>query len=83
MAQKTMANVIQQFFGYHPAASTASGMTLMDVKKLPYEQGVALGGLKGFAVELGRLSGDEKLEFARAAAKELGLTQNEVDFHLS
>lgn len=82
MAQKTMAAVLKDFFGYLPANPGSSGMKLEDVKRLPYEQGVAVGGLKGFAVELGRLSGDEKLELARGAAKELGYTTEQVDFPL-
>ncbi|MBI2446753.1 MAG: hypothetical protein HYV51_02995 [Parcubacteria group bacterium] len=81
--QKTMAGVMQNFFGYHPSNPAASGMKLEDVRKLPYEQGVAVGGIKGFAVELARLSGDEKIELARGAAKELGLGQEAVDFPLS
>ena len=78
--QKTMAAVIKDFFGYHPSDPARSGMTIADVKALSYEQGVAVGGLKGFAVELGRLSGDEKIELARGVAKELGLGQEQVDF---
>lgn len=81
--QKTMASVLVGFFGYHPANPAMSGMKIDDVKALPYEQGVAVGGLKGFSVELNRLSGDEKLELARGAAKELGLTQEQVDFSLA
>lgn len=81
--QKTMYSVMQQFFGYHPADPSKSGMKLEDIKKLPYEEGVRVGGLKGFAAELSALSGDEKIELARGAAKELGFTQEQVDFPLA
>lgn len=83
MAQKTMAAVLKDFFGYHPADPSKSGMKLEDVKRLSYEEGVRVGGLKGFAVELARLSDGEKLELARGAAKELGLTAEQVDFPLA
>lgn len=81
-AQKTTGSVLKEYFGYQPADPSKSGMTLADAKALPYEQGVAIGGMKGFAVELGRLSPEEKLELARGAAKELGLKQEDVDFQL-
>jgi len=81
--QKTMSGVLQNFFGYHSADPSKAGMKLEDVKRLSYEEGVVTGGLKGFAVELARLSGDEKIELARGAAKELGLTQEQVDFPLA
>ena len=80
--QKTMAGVLKQYFEYRPADPAKAGMKLEDVKALPYEQGVAVGGLKGFAVEMRRLSDEEKLQLAQAAAKELGLTQDAVDFPL-
>ena len=83
MAKKGITAVLKDHFGYHPADPAKSGMTVADVKALPYEAGVKVGGLKGFSVELGRLSDEEKLELARGAAKELGLTQEAVDFPLS
>jgi|GEM_PF-6979925 len=83
MAQKGMTAVMKELFGYHPADPSKAGMSIADVKALPYEEGVRTGGIKGFAVELGRLSGDEKLELAQGAAKELGYTQEQVDFPLA
>ncbi|MBI2640118.1 MAG: hypothetical protein HYW90_04520 [Candidatus Sungbacteria bacterium] len=83
MAKKGMTAVLKDMFGYHPADPAKSGMTVAEVKAMSYADGVRVGGLKGFSVELGRLSDEEKLELARAAAKELGLTQDQVDFPLS
>jgi hypothetical protein len=38
---------------------------------------------KDFMVELKALSGDERLELAQGAAKELGLATEQVDFELT
>ena len=83
MAQRKITGVLSAFFGFHPVKSGFEGVSLQDIKKLPYEEGVAIGGLKGFAVEIGALSDAEKLELARGVAKELGLKAEDCEFPLA
>lgn len=80
--KKGIAGVLKEFFGARP-----KGMDYQigppEWDNLPYDRQVAAGGLKGFIAEVKRLSESEKLELAQLAAKEIGLTQDQVEFSLT
>ncbi len=70
MAKSGMTTVLARFFGYHEK-TTDQAVT-----------GVAAGGIKGFAAEVKALSDSDKLELAQAAAREMGLKQEDATFPL-
>lgn len=80
--KKGQATVLEMYFGRRPWQPDAD-LPPAEFEKLPYERQIAAGGLRGFAVELTRLNDAEKLELARLAVAELGLTQEEVSFPLA
>lgn len=90
MAAMKELGVLQKYFGYLPVNPGASGLaeeafqklTNDEFRKLPYETQVKCGGIRGFGAELRALSTEEKLWLAQRAARELNITQEQVEFTL-
>ena len=78
MPKMKSAAVLQKYFGQRPKTETVD-LATEQFTALPYEAKVEAGGLKGFMVELSRLSPEEKLELARMAVKAMREAGEDVE----